>query len=93
MNQQNLLILTAVRAAPPSRVTGHVDQLHNFDAKDMDLICISESHMLLKFSKSEFTPNEQVEMQVLAIGVLVMKGAGQDVCNAVRPKTRLVQVG
>lgn len=79
-NLQNLLILTAVRA-DPSRVAGYVDQLDNFDAKDIALICISESHMLfeegyniyVKFSKPEFTQDqdEQVEMQVLAIGVLV----------------------
>lgn len=79
-NLQNLLILTAIRA-DPSRVAGYVDQLDNFDAKDIALICVSESHMLyeegfsiyVKFSKPEFTQDkdEQVEMQVLAIGVLV----------------------
>ena len=79
-NLQNLLILTAVRA-DASRVAGYIDQLDNFDAKDIALICVSESHMLyeegfsiyVKFSKPEFTEDkdEQVEMQVLAIGVLV----------------------
>lgn len=79
-NLQNLLILTAIRA-DPSRVAGYIDQLDNFDAKDIALICVSESHMLyeegyniyVKFSKPEHTPDkdEQVEMQVLAIGVLV----------------------
>jgi clathrin heavy chain len=79
-NLQNLLILTAIRA-DPSRVSGYVDQLDNFDAKDIALICISEQHMLYeegfniynKFAKPEFTPDkdEQVEMQVFAIGVLV----------------------
>lgn len=79
-NLQNLLILTAIRA-DASRVTGYIDQLDNFDAKDIALICVSESHMLyeegysiyVKFSKPEFTEDkdEQVEMQVLAIGVLV----------------------
>jgi clathrin heavy chain len=79
-NLQNLLILTAIRA-DASRVAGYVDQLDNFDAKDIALICVSESHMLYeegfsiytKFSKPEFTQDkdEQVEMQVLAIGVVV----------------------
>lgn len=79
-NLQNLLILTAIRA-DPTRVGGYIDQLDNFDAKDIALICVSENHMLyeeaytiyVKFSRPEFTPDkeEQVEMQVLAIGVLV----------------------
>lgn len=79
-NLQNLLILTAIRA-DTTRVAGYIDQLDNFDAKDIALICISESHMLYeegfsiytKFSKPEFTQEkeDQVEMQVLAIGVLV----------------------
>jgi clathrin heavy chain len=79
-NLQNLLILTAIRA-DSTRVAGYIDQLDNFDAKDIALICLSESHMLfeegfsiyVKFSKPEFTQDkdEQVEMQVLAIGVLV----------------------
>ena len=59
-NLQNLLILTAIRA-DPSRVSGYIDQLDNFDAKDIALICVSESHMLyeegysiyVKFSKPE----------------------------------------
>jgi clathrin heavy chain len=79
-NLQNLLILTAIRA-DTSRVAGYIDQLDNFDAKDIALICVSESHNLFeegfsiytKFSKPELTQDkeEQVEMQVLAIGVLV----------------------
>jgi len=79
-NLQNLLILTAIRA-DATRVAGYVDQLDNFDAKDIALICVSESHMLyeeaftiyVKFSKPEFTSekDEQTEMQVLAVGVLV----------------------
>jgi clathrin heavy chain len=79
-NLQNLLILTAIRA-DSSRVAGYIDQLDNFDAKDIALICVSESHNLFeegfsiytKFSKPEYTQDkeEQVEMQVLAIGVLV----------------------
>ena len=79
-NLQNLLILTAIRA-DHTRVAGYIDQLDNFDAKDIALICVSESHMLyeegysiyVKFAKPEFTTDkdEQVEMQVLAIGVLV----------------------
>ena len=79
-NLQNLLILTAIRA-DHTRVSGYIDQLDNFDAKDIALICVSESHMLyeeaysiyVKFAKSEHTAEkeEQVEMQVLAIGVLV----------------------
>ena len=79
-NLQNLLILTAIRA-DTSRVAGYIDQLDNFDAKDIALICVSESHNLFeegfsiytKFSKAEFTQDkdEQVEMQVLAVGVLV----------------------
>lgn len=79
-NLQNLLILTAIRA-DATRVAGYIDQLDNFDAKDIALICVSESHMLyeegfniyVKFSKPERTQDkeEQVEMQVLAIGVLV----------------------
>mmetsp|Transcript_26943 Transcript_26943/g.41276 ORF Transcript_26943/g.41276 Transcript_26943/m.41276 type:complete len:1727 (-) Transcript_26943:146-5326(-) len=79
-NLQNLLILTAIRA-DATRVAGYIDQLDNFDAKDIALICVSESHMLYeeafsiynKFAKVEYTQEkeEQVEMQVLAIGVLV----------------------
>jgi len=79
-NLQNLLILTAIRA-DNTRVSGYVDQLDNFDAKDIALICVSESHMLyeeaygiyVKFAKPEFAVDseEQVEMQVLAVGVLV----------------------
>ena len=79
-NLQNLLILTAIRA-DATRVAGYIDQLDNFDAKDIALICVSESHMLYeeaysiynKFAKPEHTADkeEQVEMQVLAIGVLV----------------------
>jgi clathrin heavy chain len=79
-NLQNLLILTAIRA-DTTRVAGYIDQLDNFDAKDIALICVSESHMLyeegyniyVKFSKPEHTQDkdEQVEMMVLAIGVLV----------------------
>eukprot|EP00590_Aulacoseira_subarctica_P006793 CAMPEP_0172414528 /NCGR_PEP_ID=MMETSP1064-20121228/1169_1 /TAXON_ID=202472 /ORGANISM="Aulacoseira subarctica , Strain CCAP 1002/5" /LENGTH=1718 /DNA_ID=CAMNT_0013151243 /DNA_START=102 /DNA_END=5258 /DNA_ORIENTATION=+ len=79
-NLQNLLILTAVRA-DASRVAGYIDELDNFDAKDIALICVSESHMLYeeafsiytKFAKPEHTSDkeEQLEMQVLAVGVLV----------------------
>eukprot|EP00980_Cylindrotheca_fusiformis_P020304 scaffold7344_cov145-Cylindrotheca_fusiformis.AAC.2 len=79
-NLQNLLILTAIRA-DTTRVAGYIDQLDNFDAKDIALICVSDSHNLFeegfsiytKFSKPEYTADkeEQVEMQVLAIGVLV----------------------
>jgi len=79
-NLQNLLILTAIRA-DHTRVASYIDQLDNFDAKDIALICVSESHMLYeeaysiynKFAKPEFTTDkdEQIEMQVLAIGVLV----------------------
>jgi len=79
-NLQNLLILTAIRA-DGSRVAGYIDQLDNFDAKDIALICVSESHMLyeeaysiyVKFSKPEFmeSKEDQSEMQVNAIGVLV----------------------
>jgi clathrin heavy chain len=79
-NLQNLLILTAIRA-DHTKVASYIDQLDNFDAKDIALICVSESHMLYeeaysiynKFAKPEFTQEkeEQVEMQVLAIGVLV----------------------
>uniref|UniRef100_A0A7S3Q7D3 Clathrin heavy chain n=1 Tax=Chaetoceros debilis TaxID=122233 RepID=A0A7S3Q7D3_9STRA len=79
-NLQNLLILTAIRA-DGSRVAGYIDQLDNFDAKDIALICVSESHMLyeeaysiyVKFSKPEHmqTKEDQSELQVSAIGVLV----------------------
>jgi len=79
-NLQNLLILTAIRAAS-TRVAQYIDELDNFDAKDIALICISENHMLyeegyniyVKFAKPEFTPDkeEQTEMFVSAIGVLV----------------------
>ena len=79
-NLQNLLILTAIRA-DATRVAGYIDQLDNFDAKDIAVICVNEQHMLyeeaysiyVKFSKPEFTQDkdEQIEMQVLAIGVLV----------------------
>jgi len=79
-NLQNLLILTAIRA-DTTRVAGYIDQLDNFDAKDIALICVSDSHNLFeegfsiytKFSKPEYTADkeEQTDMQVLAIGVLV----------------------
>merc|ERR1712003_160950 len=79
-NLQNLLILTAIRA-DATRVASYIDQLDNFDAKDIALICVSESHNLFeegfsiytKFSKPEYTQDkeEQVELQTLAIGVLV----------------------
>jgi clathrin heavy chain len=79
-NLQNLLILTAIRA-DATKVSGYIDQLDNFDAKDIALICVSESHMLYeeaftiycKFSKPEFmeSKEDQSEMQVSAIGVLV----------------------
>jgi len=79
-NLQNLLILTAIRA-DATRVSVYIDQLDNFDAKDIALICVSESHNLFeegfsiytKFSKPEYTQDkeEQIELQVLAIGVLV----------------------
>merc|ERR1719253_1403067 len=79
-NLQNLLILTAIRA-DNTRVAGYIDQLDNFDAKDIALICVSESHNLFeegfsiytKFSKPEYTQDEeeQVELRVLAVGVLV----------------------
>jgi len=79
-NLQNLLILTAIRA-DGSRVAGYIDQLDKFDAKDIALICVSESHMLYeeayaiytKFSKPEYTEDkeQQAEMQVASIGVLV----------------------
>ena len=79
-NLQNLLILTAIRA-DSTRVASYIDQLDNFDAKDIALICVSETHMLYeeaytiyqKFSRPEFTEDkdDQVEMQVSAIGVLV----------------------
>lgn len=79
-NLQNLLILTAIRA-DASRVSTYIDELDNFDAKDIALICISENHMLYeegysiyeKFSKPEYSPekDDQVEMYVSAVGVLV----------------------
>mmetsp|Transcript_41540 Transcript_41540/g.125894 ORF Transcript_41540/g.125894 Transcript_41540/m.125894 type:complete len:1727 (-) Transcript_41540:124-5304(-) len=79
-NLQNLLILTSIRA-DATRVASYIDQLDNFDAKDIALICVSENHSLfeeafsiyVKFSKPEFTQDkdDQVEMQVSAIGVLV----------------------
>lgn len=79
-NLQNLLILTAIRA-DASRVATYIDELDNFDAKDIALICINENHMLYeegysiycKFSKPEYSEDkdDQLEMQVMAIGVLV----------------------
>lgn len=79
-NLQNLLILTAIRA-DSTRVSTYIDELDNFDAKDIALICISENHMLyeegyniyVKFAKPEYTPDkdDQMEMYVSAIGVLV----------------------
>merc|ERR1712127_175967 len=75
-NLQNLLILTAIRA-DHTRVAGYIDQLDNFDAKDIALLCVSESHMLYeeaysiycKFSKPEFmeSKEETDELQVLAV--------------------------
>jgi len=79
-NLQNLLILTAIRA-DHSKVAGYIDQLDNFDAKDIALLCVSDKANLFeeafsiytKFAKPEYTESEedQTEMQVLAIGVLV----------------------
>jgi len=79
-NLQNLLILTAIRA-DATRVATYIDELDNFDAKDIALICLSENHMLfeegyniyVKFAKPEYTPDkdDQIEMYVSAIGVLV----------------------
>eukprot|EP00591_Stephanopyxis_turris_P001746 CAMPEP_0195517552 /NCGR_PEP_ID=MMETSP0794_2-20130614/11004_1 /TAXON_ID=515487 /ORGANISM="Stephanopyxis turris, Strain CCMP 815" /LENGTH=1705 /DNA_ID=CAMNT_0040646371 /DNA_START=237 /DNA_END=5354 /DNA_ORIENTATION=- len=79
-NLQNLLILTAIRA-DPTKVATYIDELDNFDAKDIALICVSEAHMLfeeaftiyVKFAKPEYSveKDEQTELQVLAIGVLV----------------------
>lgn len=79
-NLQNLLILTSIRA-DSTKVAGYIDQLDNFDAKDIALICVSESHMLyeeafniyVKFAKPEYmeSKEEQGEMEVSAIGVLV----------------------
>merc|ERR1719343_1678291 len=79
-NLQNLLILTAIRA-DSTKVSQYIDELDNFDAKEIALICVSESHNMyeeayniyVKFSRVEMTAEreEQVEMQVAAIGVLV----------------------
>merc|ERR1719253_2342253 len=79
-NLQNLLILTAIRA-DSSKVAQYIDELDQFDAKEIALICVSESHTLyeeayniyVKFSRVEMTAEreEQVEMQVSAIGILV----------------------
>lgn len=79
-NLQNLLILTAIRA-DATRVHTYIDELDNFDAKEIALICVSDNHMLfeeafniyVKFAKPELTVDreEQTELQVLAVGVLV----------------------
>merc|ERR1719343_388555 len=79
-NLQNLLILTAIRA-DSTKVAQYIDELDNFDAKEIALICVSESHNMyeeayniyVKFSRVEMTAEreEQVEMQVAAIGILV----------------------
>jgi len=79
-NLQNLLILTAIRA-DSTKVSQYIDELDNFDAKEIAVICVSESHTLyeeayniyVKFSRVELTSEreEQVEMQVAAIGILV----------------------
>lgn len=79
-NLQNLLILTAIRA-DATRVAKYIDELDNFDAKDIALICINENHMLyeeafaiyVKFARPEFSPEkeDQIEMEVCAVGVLV----------------------
>merc|ERR1719343_1783463 len=79
-NLQNLLILTAIRA-DSTKVSQYIDELDNFDAKEIALICVSESHNMYeegfsiytKFSRVEMTAEreEQVEMQVAAIGILV----------------------
>ena len=79
-NLQNLLILTAIWA-DTTKISIYIDELDNFDGKEIALICVSENHNLykeayniyVKFSKIELTPEreEQVEMQVSAIGVLV----------------------
>merc|ERR1711966_429080 len=68
-NLQNLLILTAIRA-DNTRVAGYIDQLDNFDAKDIALICVSESHMLYeeaysiynKFAKPEHTTDKEEQV-------------------------------
>merc|ERR1712151_1371891 len=79
-NLQNLLILTAIRA-DSTKVSQYIDELDNSDAKEIAVICVSESHNLyeeayniyVKFSRVKLTSEreEQVEMQVAAIGILV----------------------
>jgi hypothetical protein len=68
---QNLFLLTVVRT-DASHVAGCIDELDNFDAKDIALICDSASHILyeeacsiyVKFFKPEHTTDkeEQVDM-------------------------------
>jgi clathrin heavy chain len=56
---QNLLILTGIRA-DATRVAGYIDQLDNFDAKDIALICVS-GHMLyegLQWPRQVLKPEE-----------------------------------
>jgi clathrin heavy chain len=44
-NLQNLLILTAIKA-DPSRVTGYIDRLDNYDGPEMAEVCISDEYKL-----------------------------------------------
>jgi len=65
-NLQNLLILTAMKAAP-DKVMGYVDRLDNFHGPDIAKLAISEQHELFeegyaiycKFSKKEVRHNQQ----------------------------------
>ena len=65
-NLQNLLILTAMKAAP-DKVMGYVDRLDNFRGPDIAKLAISEQHELFeegyaiycKFSKKEVRHNQQ----------------------------------
>jgi len=81
-NLQNLLILTAVKAAP-DRVMDYIDRLDHFDGPEIAKIAQSEQYELYeeayciyrKFSKKEFTSDADVrtEMMVSALSVLVDK--------------------
>jgi clathrin heavy chain len=79
-NLQNLLILTAIQAAP-QKVSEYIDRLDHFDGPEIAQIAISEQHELFeeglsiyqKFAKPEFETDEDVriEMQGCALSVLV----------------------
>ena len=64
---QNLLIFTAIKS-DPSRVSGYIDRLDNYDGADLAKICISETY---KLYEEGFLMYKKFECGVEAINVLL----------------------